>query len=155
MDSFLPILALLLFWRTATVTTVAFFVAVALAAHVSWFTGGHGLAVVLVACGAGLLWESSARSRDGERATAAAVKFSPPVAIPALAFFGAIAGARAGAAAGSLAAGALALVIGAAAVGVYNSRMDRRAFAWGSFAYSTASLLVGFGCVAILGALRA
>ena len=155
MDSFLPVLALLLFWRTATVTTVAFFVAVALAAHVSWFTGGHGLALVLVAFGAGLLWESSARSRGEEQTTAAAVKISPPVATLALAFFGAIAGEWAGTAAGSLAAGALALVIGAAAVGLYNSRMDRRAFAWGSFAYPTASLLLGFGCVPVLGALRA
>jgi len=134
MDSFLPLVALLLFWRTAVASAVAFVLAMALAAHVSWFTGGHGLAVVLVAFGAGLLWESSARPRGAERTTAAAAKLSAPVATLALAFFGAIAGAWAGAAAGSLAAGALA-----------------RAFAWGSSAYSAASLLLGFGCVAVLG----
>ena len=155
MDNFLPILALLLFWRTAAVTTVAFVLAIALATRVSWFTGGHGLAVVLLAFGAGLLWESSARSRGGERATAAAVKFSAPVTTLALAFFGAIAVAWAGVAAGSSAAVALGLVIGSAAVGVYNSRMDRRAFAWGAFAYATASLLLGFGCAAVLGTMRA
>jgi hypothetical protein len=155
MDSLLPIAALLLFWRTAVATTVALVVAVVLAAHVSWFTGGHGLAVVLVSFGAGLLWEGSARSQGGERPAAATVKFSAPVATLALAFFGAVAGAWASAAAGSLAAGALALVFGAAAVGVYNSRMERRVFAWGSFAHWAVSLLLGLGCVAILGALRA
>jgi hypothetical protein len=155
MESFLSILGLLLFWRTAVATTVALVVAITLAVRVSWFTGGHGLALVLLAFGAGLLWESSARPRGGERASAATVKLSAPVAALALAFLGAIAGAWAGAAAGSWAAGALALAIGAAAVGVYSSRMDGRAFAWRAFVYSTACLLFGFGCIAALGALRA
>lgn len=155
MDSFLPIVGLLLFWRTAVATTAAFLVAITLAVHVSWFTGGHGLALVLLAFGAGLLWETSARPRVGEPATAAAVKLSTPVAALALAFLGAIAGACAGAGPGSLAAEAPALVLGAAAVGVYNSRMDGRVFAWGAFAFSTACLLLGFGCVATLGILRA
>ena len=76
------------------------------------------MAVVLVAFNAGLLWDSSARSRGGEWATAAAIKLPAPVPTLDLVFLGAIAEAWAGAAAGSLAAGALALVIEAAAVGM-------------------------------------
>ena len=155
MEGLLPVVAVLLFWRTAAATSVALVLAVALAVHVSWFTGGHGLALVLFSFGAGLLWEASARSQVEERATAAAVKLSAPVAALALAFFGAVAGAWASAAAGSLVAGALALVIGAAAVGLYNARMERRAFAWAPFARSAAPLLLGLACVSIFGALRA
>ena len=88
MDSFLPILGLLLLWRTAVATTAVFFVAITLAVHVSWFAGGHGLAFVLLAFGAGLLWEISARPRVGQPATAVAVKLSTPVASLALAFLG-------------------------------------------------------------------
>lgn len=149
MEGFIALAAAVLFWRTALSTGVALIVAILLAKYVSWFTGGLGLAVVLVAFGAGLLWESSARSQ-GAKPTPATVKLSTPVATLALAFFGAVAGSWAGAAAGSLAAGALVLVIAAATVAIYTSHVGKRPFAWGSFAHSAVSTLSGLGCVALL-----
>lgn len=154
MESLTALAAAFLFWRTALSTGVALLVAILLAKYVSWFTGGHGLAAVLVAFGAGLLWESSARSQ-GAKPAPATVKLSAPVAALALAFFGAVAGSWAGAATGSLAAGALVLVVAAATVAIYTSHVGKRPFAWGSFAHSTVSMLFGLGCVALLGVSRA
>lgn len=154
MEGLTALAAAVLFWRTALATGVALLVAILAARYVSWFSGGLGLAVVLVAFGAGLLWESSASSR-GAKPPAAAVKLSAPVTTLALAFFGAVAGSWASAAAGSLAAGALALVIVAAAVAVHTSRVEKCPFVWGSFAHSAISLLLGLGGIALLGALHA
>lgn len=153
MESLLALAAAFLFWRIAMAVAIALVVAVLLAHQVSWFSGGHGVAVVLFAVGAGLLWESSARSSGCPRAPE--VKLSAPVATLGLALFGAITGGWASAAARSVAAGAISLVVAAWAVGVYTSRVKKRPFAWRSFLHAVLSLLVGLGCVAWLGALSA
>lgn len=154
MEHLLALLAAWRIWRTVLATVVAVAAAFLLARHVSWFTGGHGLAVVILAFGAGLLWDASARSPGAQR-TVAPIKLSTPVATLALAFFGAVVGAWASDAAGSLIGGAIALVAGAAAVFAYTSRVEKRPFAWGAFAHSALSLLVGLGCIALLVAGRA
>ncbi|MFT3735750.1 MAG: hypothetical protein QM776_12105 [Rhodocyclaceae bacterium] len=64
MDALLELLALLVFyWRTGLSVIGSLVVAVILASTFQWFTGAFGIALVIGAAGAGVLWESKARSK--------------------------------------------------------------------------------------------
>lgn len=154
MDSLIWIAALLLHWRASGTVAVATAFAVALATYVPWFTGAHGLALVLVAFGAGLLWEGSAHASTMQPRSSSEGKLSTPVAALGLAFFGAVAGGLASSISGSFAVGATVLVCGAAFVRIYESHASGTPFAWRSLAFSVCCLLFGVGCLAALGELQ-
>jgi ABC-type transport system involved in cytochrome bd biosynthesis fused ATPase/permease subunit len=58
MDGLFELLAhLLLHWRVGLPAFVALVLAIFFAFTVAWFTGWHGILLILFAFGAGLLWE--------------------------------------------------------------------------------------------------
>ena len=155
METLLAVVASLLFWRTALVTLVAIAAAVTAATLVPWFTGAHGLGVVLAAFAVGLLWETHSRPNAVAPSAPATTDLSPLVATLALAFFGAVAGGWASAIAGSALFGSLVLVGAAAATALYAARVKSGPFAWRSFLHSACAMLSGLGCLLVLSSLRA
>lgn len=71
MDALFELLGLLFSrWRVGVATSISLLVAVALAVVFASFTGGYGIALVLLGFGAGLLWDadaSRAKNREGAR----------------------------------------------------------------------------------------
>jgi hypothetical protein len=63
MDALLELITMLAFhWRIGLAVLFALISAVFLATNISWFTGWHGVLLVIFSFGAGLIWESAPRS---------------------------------------------------------------------------------------------
>lgn len=64
MEDLLDLLAPFIgYWRTLLVTVVALVVAVFLALTFAPFTGAYGIGLVLLAFGAGMLWDADSQSK--------------------------------------------------------------------------------------------
>lgn len=62
MDALFELITMLAFrWRIGLAVLVALISAVFLATNISWFTGWHGVLLVIFSFGAGLIWESIPR----------------------------------------------------------------------------------------------
>jgi len=63
MDALFELITMLAFhWRIGIAVLFALISAVFLATNISWFTGWYGVLLVISSFGAGLIWESAARS---------------------------------------------------------------------------------------------
>ncbi|MDT3736012.1 MAG: hypothetical protein ROZ00_07295 [Denitratisoma sp.] len=142
---------LLLSWRTALVTAISVVLAVVLAALIPAFTGVAGIVLVFGGFGAGLLWETAANPQPTPTASTSGQEISWPVAVLALAFFGALIGGWVSAVAGSVVVGAVCLLCGVAAVAVHRSKVAKRSIPLRSLAISSISLLIGLGVLIFLG----
>lgn len=152
MAQIFELVALLLFsWRIGFVAAISVVLAVVLAALIPAFTGIAGMVLVFVGVGAGLLWETSVNPQPAQSATTSAQELSWPVAILALAFFGALIGGLVSAVAGSAAVGAAILLCGVAAVAFHRSQVAKRPIPFRSLAISSISLLAGLGVLVFLG----
>jgi hypothetical protein len=154
MERIFEVVALLLFWRTALVTAISVILAATLAAFVPAFTGVAGIVLVCVGFGVGLLWESAANPQTVPTSATPAQELSWPVAVLALAFFGALTGGWVSAVAGSAVVGGAFLLCGVAAVAFHRSQVAKRPIPLRSLAISSVSLLVGLGVLVSLGALH-
>lgn len=66
MDGLFELLAqLVVHWRVGLASLVVTVASVVLAVAIPPFTGGHGIALVLLGFGAGLLWEVSSSKQKG------------------------------------------------------------------------------------------
>ena len=154
MERIFELVALLLYWRTALVTALSVILAVTLAAFIPTFTGVAGIVLVCVGFGAGLLWDAEANPQPVPAAATPAQELSWPVAVLALAFFGALTGGWVSAVAGSTVVGAIFLLLGVAAVALHRSLVAKRSIPLRSLVISSVSLLVGLGVLVSLGALQ-
>jgi hypothetical protein len=154
MERIFELVALLLYWRTALVTALSVILAVTLAAFIPAFTGVAGIVLVCVGFGAGLLWDAEANPQPAPAAATPAQELSWPVAVLALAFFGALIGGLVSAVAGSTVVGATFLLLGVAAVALHRSLVAKRSIPLRSLVISYVSLLVGLGVLVSLGALQ-
>ena len=143
--------ALACHWRVGLATTLTIVAAVALARSADWFTGGYGIAMVLVGLGIGLLWEGDAAKPKAESQAGARSNLSSPVLALALWFFGAIVGSLTIAITGSRVAAAALLFFGILTVYVYLLRVGQQRMTPRKFVLSAASLLLGLGTVLAAG----
>ncbi len=87
LTGFLAVITALSHWRVVVSLAVGPLAAWALAHGISWFTGGMGLWLVLLALGAGMLWEGSTAARAAG-VPAQEPSISKPVAALGLCFMG-------------------------------------------------------------------
>ncbi|MFN9472129.1 hypothetical protein [Acidovorax sp.] len=146
-------------WRLVVCLAAGLLAAVVLAQQISWFTGGMGLWMVLLALSIGMLWHGDAFAGATPAAVSSAAvagerprgeRISRPFAALGLCLTGMVWGGLLGMGAGSLWAGAAVLAAATFAVGLFWAWRSPRPVPWGYMAFAGCALLSGPGGIWVL-----